>query len=249
MNKKNLIRIDNLDEEVYRIFPLHRIEEIFKSNKLVLVKPAIWDDPFENFLLRCTAVEEDGTEVGLDSIANSWYGLCWTLKPDSDAMWRIYSPNKDGIRVKTTIRKLVEAIWEPDNSLSSLRYFIGKVSYQSREEIENFLKTTSFWSIARGGQNTGFAETLLVKRNEFEHENEVRILTCSNDEKSDLRIDGGLYKIPIEPNKFIDEICIDPRLSDKDAATAINKIQTVGYTGNIIQSELYKLRVTKIKIA
>lgn len=246
--KRNIIRIDNLDQEIYRIFPLYRIEEMLSSQRLILVKPNVWDDPFENFLLNCTAVEEDGTEVGLSVMAASWFGLCWTLNVDSDAMWRIYSQKKDGIRIKTTIRKLFNAAWEVNNTFSPLKYFIGKVSYHSREELEKFLKDTSFWSIASGGQNDGFAKTLLMKRTEFEHENEVKILVNIAVTDNDQRIEGSLYKISINTNNFIDEICIDPRLSNDEANVLKEKIKALGYAGTINQSELYKLRITRIKM-
>lgn len=41
---------------------------------------------------------------------SDFYGQCWTLKSTSDAMWRIYSPKKDAVRVRTTIRKLAESL-------------------------------------------------------------------------------------------------------------------------------------------
>lgn len=249
MSERNIIGIDDLDQEIYRIFPVHRIEEMFSSQRLTLVKPQVWDDPFENFLLNCTAVEEDGTEVGLSVLAASWFGQCWTLNADSDAMWRIYGQKKDGIRIKTTIRKLFSAAWEPHNTFSFLKYFVGKVSYHTREELESFLRDTSFWSIAIGGQNDGFAKTLLMKRTEFIHENEVRILVNIAVTDNDKRIEGILYKIPINTNDFIDEICIDPRLSDIEANVLKEKIKALGYAGAINQSELYKLRITRIKMA
>jgi hypothetical protein len=249
MNTNNLIRIDDLDQEVFRIDKIDRIEQMFSDNMLVLVRPAMWEDPFENFLLKCSAVEPDGTIVALDNLANSWYGSCWTLNSDSDAMWRIYSQKKDGIRLKSTVRKLAEAIWETQNLFSSLKYFIGKVQYLPRTDIEKILQRTSFWNLAAGGQNSAFAETLLLKRTEFEHENEIRILACSSNDPLDPRTNGDLYKIPINSNYFIEELCIDPRLSDAEAETVKNKLQRFGYSGQITQSELYKLKITQIKIA
>ena len=38
------------------------------------------------------------------------YGQCWTKTRESDAMWRIYSPNKNGVRIMTTPRKLLTAL-------------------------------------------------------------------------------------------------------------------------------------------
>jgi len=47
--KNNLIFLDDkdLDKPIYRIFSFSRLKEIFDTNQLTLVKPKLWDDPFE----------------------------------------------------------------------------------------------------------------------------------------------------------------------------------------------------------
>lgn len=49
-----------------------------------------------------------GAPVSFSGLADDWYGQCWSLLEESDAMWRIYSPkaSDEAIKVKTTIRKL-----------------------------------------------------------------------------------------------------------------------------------------------
>jgi hypothetical protein len=235
MNKKNLIHIADLDQEVFRIFPLHRIEELFLNNMLVLMRPWMWKDPFENFLLKCSVVDQDGSIVSLDNLAKEWNCLCWTLNADSDAMWRIYSHDKKGIRVKTTIRKLAEAIWDPKNRFSSLKYFIGKVQYYPNSGNRRLFEPYFLLVYVYRRQNTGFAETLLIKRTEFEHEKEIRILANSNDATPDPRANGDLYSIPIDPNLFIDELCIDPRLDVAEVDMIQIKLRGIGYKGPIIQ--------------
>ncbi len=249
MNPNNLIRIENQDTPIFRICRFKRLLQLLIEKELVLFKPKEWEDPFENFLLKCKVNTSNGEVGTLESIANSWYGLCWTLNPDSDAMWRIYSQDKDGLQIKTTIRKLAENLWEPTNKASSIKYFIGKVEYKSREQIENFLSQTSFQDVALGGDNIGFAETLLIKRTAFEHENEVRIL--ANDlgpSNPDPRVKGDFYTIPINPNDLIDEICIDPRLNDKEVVSLKSIIKGLGYTGITTQSDLYKLNNISINL-
>lgn len=249
MNSQNLIRIENQDLPIFRIFKINRVEQLFSEKRLILVKPKQWEDPFENFLLKCKVVTPDGEIGSLEEIANSWYGLCWTLNSDSDAMWRIYSPNKDGIRIKTTINKLANALWETTNGANIIKYFIGKVEYRTRQDIENFLTKTSFQDMTLGGDNKKLAETLLIKRTAFEHENEVRML--ANDlgpSNPDPRVEDDLYKIPIDPNDFIEEMCIDPRLNDKEVLSVENRICQFGYKGKIIQSDLYRLGEITIKL-
>ncbi|EPK9348293.1 TPA: DUF2971 domain-containing protein, partial [Klebsiella pneumoniae] len=113
---KNAININNIDTPVYRIFSYERFIELITTNQLVLVQPSMWDDPYENFFLKTEVVSDDGEFGSLESLCNSWYGQCWTENEDTDAMWRIYSPEKRGVRVKTTIRKLFLTLYDTSDT-------------------------------------------------------------------------------------------------------------------------------------
>lgn len=240
----NAIDIIDLDEKIYRIFSISRFKELLITKKLVLVNPEKWDDPFENFFLKANAIEPDGTLVSLEDISKSWFGQCWTYTKDSDALWRIYSSKKDGIRVTTTIRKLFSQIWDDTDEFKFLNYFISAVKYKSRSEIESFMNNTSFLNIATGGQNDGFAKLLCIKRNEFSHENEIRVLTFDNNKKGN----DGCYEVDIEYQDIFEEICLDPRLEDIEFQNLKNEIKKYSGSIPITQSDLYKISFNPIKL-
>ena len=132
--KDHLIHLteEDLDKPIYRIFSFKRLEEIFKEKKLTLAKPKKWDDPFENFILNSTGTLPDGREFQI-GFRDNYYGQCWSLTVESDAMWRIYSPEKDGVKVKTTIRKLFQPLFEAgeiyhktDGTPFNTSSFVGK---------------------------------------------------------------------------------------------------------------------------
>src|SRR3989304_5726592 len=133
--KNNFVDIDNPDLYIYRVFKANRLIEMFKTKKLVLVKPELWDDPFENFLIKSSTPLPSGGIMSFRGVADCFYGQCWTLNQESDAMWRIYSPDKNGAKVKTTIRRLHKAIYNPNNEFASLSYYISKVMHMTEEEI------------------------------------------------------------------------------------------------------------------
>jgi hypothetical protein len=110
--KENLIFLKekDLDKPIYRIFSFERLKQIFDEQQLTLVKPSLWDDPFENFILNSTGRLPDGRVFEI-RFRNTFYGQCWSLTRESDAMWRIYSPDKNGVKVKTTIRKLFSSFF------------------------------------------------------------------------------------------------------------------------------------------
>ncbi len=185
-----------------------------------------------------------GAVYSLESIAKSWYGQCWTFTEDSDALWRIYSPKKNGVRVTTTVRKLFSLIWDETDKFKSLNYFIGSAKYKDRKEIEDFMNNTSFWAMALSGQNDGFAKLLCIKRNEFKHENEVRLLIDDPNNKGR----DGYYGVDIEYQNIFEEICLDPRLKEDEFEKLKSEIEP--FVGSILikQSDLYKVSFQPIKL-
>jgi len=244
--EENILNFNSLDTKIYRIFSIEHFKDLLKSKELVLVNPAKkLDDPFENFFLKTEVVLPDGIKTKLDDLQNKWYVQCWTYKKESDALWRIYSPCKNGVRVSTTARKLFDSIYNENEDLPFLRYFVGNVNYIPQKEIEDFLTGSSFWDIAAGGSNNNFAKLLCIKRPEFDHEEEVRILV--NDINGNIG-DGELYRIPFEIENVFDDVCLDPRYNDVEYKKIKKEIEDLGCNLPISQSQLYKLTITQIRL-
>lgn len=241
----NGLNIENWDATIYRVIPMHRFIQLINTQKNGLVNPARWDDPFENFFLKNNAVASDGTPISLRSISESWYGQCWTFNEDSDAMWRIYSPGKNGVRISTTIRKIFSSFYDTSDKFASLKFLIGTVSYVDKQEFETFLTETTFTNLALGGQPHEFAKTLLMKRPEFSHEKEVRLLF--HDAENNKGKGGvALFKFPWQT--IIQEIALDPRLAPSTFISEKQKLVSLGCTLPVYQSDLYKFTPTSIRI-
>lgn len=114
------------DTKLYRTIPLKRLGELFANRKNVLVRPKLWDDPFENIALS-SPVEIKG-QAGTFGFREDYYGQCLTTEGISDAIWRIYSSDKRGLRIRTTVDKLLGQLaagFDPD--LARIRCFVGRV--------------------------------------------------------------------------------------------------------------------------
>lgn len=178
---------------------------MFDEERNALVWPTKWDDPFENFILR-SPVRTSAGEIGEFGFHQDVYGQCWTLHKASDAMWRIYSPNKDAIRLRTTVGKLLDSLCAANEGKEGDSCFIGKVSYPKQKELEEFARTV----FANGLTAEAVARSLLAKRKAFEHEREVRIIFFEGDK---VVHKDGVYKYPLNPHAVFDQIMIDPRMS------------------------------------
>lgn len=152
-------------------------------------------------------------------------------------MWRIYSPDKNCIRIKTTINKLLDSICVATLDQSNCGHCVGRVQYLTEKELLDKAKATfgnngevSFGNLFR---------SLLVKRKAFKHENEIRLLFC------DWSLSAGtndLYKYKIEPHKLISQIMIDPRIQWKEFKNIEKNIrEKTSYEGDIKRSLLYRL--------
>ena len=244
--QKNILKIEDLDLEIYRIFSYKWFIELLKSKKNGLVRTSKWDDPFENFFLKSKFKDENGELIDAIGIANSWYGQCWSKTNESDALWRIYSPEKNGIKIKTTVKKLFSNFYRDSEDFASLKYLIGAVQYYSRNQIEESFNDFSFMDLASGGQPHNFAKTLLTKRLEFNHENEIRLLYCDSSNKF---ADTDVVKFDFPWEKIIEEIVLDPRMSSDEFDKYYNEIDTlVDSKIKISQSELYKVTFPSRKL-
>lgn len=223
------------DNFVYRIVSCKRLFELFELRQNVLVKPKKWEDPFENFILKCRIQLPDGRHATFD-FQNQFFGQCWTLQSASDAMWRIYSPDSNAVRIRSTIRKVAESLWAYSGIWAPHEVFVGKVQYLSDKKLEKFAKSI-FHSEDGFLSMRMFAKTLLVKRNAFKHEREVRLIFRPR-QKSKAKRD--LFHYPVDPHRLIDQIMIDPRMGELQVNKLKREIKTrTGFGGPIKRSLLY----------
>lgn len=92
-----------------------------------------------------------------DVCINSWhmnYG-------ESDAMWKLYLKNENGIAIQSTYKRLTESFNDSQNEI-----YIGKVKYIDYDK----------WKIPENSKLNAFIPFIL-KRESFEHEKELRALT------------------------------------------------------------------------
>ncbi|ASL40921.1 MULTISPECIES: DUF2971 domain-containing protein [Acetobacter] len=230
----NMFDLD-MDTKIYRVFPLVRVLDLFEKSENVLVRPKLWDDPFENFFLGAR-VFSGVQEVDISDISKSWYGQCWTTVAESDAMWRIYSPNKDGVCVGTTVGKLFGSFYDKDATISTLENFIGRVEYKAQNDIASIAKNFSFSDLSHGGGNIQFARSLLLKREEFRHEHEVRILFCDTRKKY---LGSDIVPFNFNAADLIDSVVFDPRLDRRIVHALSVTITSLGYNKDIERSRLY----------
>lgn len=216
---KNVLNDLDLDTPIYKFFPLKHISALLQGS-LYVGKVSVWEDVYENFLFKQNFSLVDGTPVKADNLIECNFGQSWTSSDETDAMWRIYSDIHQGclndsfedmaIRIKTTARKLFDAVYTDDNCMAST--YIGAVCYLSQLELNGWLSELHLDASANLART--MAESLFMKRIEFQHEHEVRIIISYA--QDDSRVTEKGITFAINPANFIDEYLIDPRLVNTD---------------------------------
>jgi len=236
LSDENFIDLSNADRDrcIYRIISLSRLFELFSSCENVFVKPKRWDDPFENFILR-SRIRFPSGEIYSHGNREAIYGQCWTLQSASDAMWRIYSPHGNAVRIRITPRRLAQSI-VGSSAVRPHTVRIGKVSYLGQAALVRFARR----SFKTGEFDYGaMGRTLLVKRLAFRHEREVRALIFASVDEA-AKSDSDLLQCPVNPHALVDQVMLDPRYTAENAESVKKRIfSETDFHGEILRSLLY----------
>lgn len=207
----------DLDKPIYKYIPLKYVLQMLKTKQLYMSKVKDWEDTYENFYLK-QDFRVKGMMLRADHLANQVYGQSWTLQNESDAMWRIYSNikkiNDVAIKVKTTSRKLFDAIYTDDACMATTS--IGLVQYLYKNELNKWLKSLNLTGAQDFGKHV--VPSMYMKRKPFAHEMEVRPIVFLDHDAG-----PGLF-YDIDPNILFDEYVIDPRLDNATATKVMTKL-------------------------
>ena len=233
----NYLNIKEEDKEkyIYRIISFEKLMEMFETEKMTLFKPRLWEDPFENYILNY--FEKDYKKENFDfNFRNSLYANCWSLNNRSDALWRIYSPSKNGVCIRSTIMKLFKSLYDKGGHYSKISCFIGKVIYLPQgvinKKLDNFKKNFN-----KNPIGSGLADTLLFKRTAFEYEKEIRLIS-----HEPIPNNQDYYKYDFYPHLVIDQVTFDPRMGENAYKSFSSYFKDMTqFKGKVRKSSLYKI--------
>jgi len=252
--RRNLIGIADPTIALYRTFRLVYFRKTLTKRTMALVAPHLWDDPFENLVAKCLITDMRGEKCRdrfLGNIRKPVYGQCWSLASESDALWRIYSTvrknpttqrndavDDEGVKVRVSAECLLSTLWNGCASYPDDACFLGKVSYlpekkavqQVADEIGRSLHEA--YSTGRG-----HAESLLIKREPFDHEREVRLVYVDLPPAPDI---PRIQLVQIDPNALFDEVILDPRLGADDVRDREAEFRKLGLDSPVRRSDLYQ---------
>ena len=84
--------------------------------------------------------------------------------------------------------------------------------------------------------NKNRAQSLLLKRRAFAHEDEVRLIWVNKDQRGA----NDPLTINVDPNDFIDDVRFDPRIIEFERKERQERANALGYEGPFSNSMLYQ---------
>lgn len=237
----------SLDSTIHRIFQIPFIFDDIETGRISLVNihPLVFNDRYENPLLDKVFVDEGGDSITLNGIMKHYYGLSWTMEEKENPYWWVlYTHDNRGIRITTKAEKVMNEITNLENPSSMLQYRIGKVSYHDEQEIERWINEAHYSDFLDSlGQHT--ALSLMALRTDHSDEKEARLLYkhMPNDldnifTRDKVLLEESICRHPFLWNSVIDEIVLDPRLSEKDYRYHESQLRGLGITCSIRESSL-----------
>ena len=257
------IEAQELDRPLHRIFPLWRLEEALRLRRLTLVKPSVWPDPREDpcamFGLQSQTNPTRPMQQLAPYLAQAW-AQCWSFEANSDVLWRAYSrvvldplskrntdPANEGVRVTTTVRKIIAAAEQWAKGAADCHFFIARVLYEDETEFGQSLANKLSKSAGPRAFSTpqARADSLFVKRGMFRHEDEVRLLCVG---PGRLHEGDSIRHFQIDPNSLFDEIRFDPRLISFERREREEMLRKRGFEGTVFEDPSYLPVLTTIQV-
>ncbi len=220
-----LYKIKN-NTPIFRYLSIGQFLSFLEKRKTYLTKITAWDDPYEDITRNLQVINSAYRSHEFRTFKD-YYAQSWSLVGDSDAMWRIYSTNKLGIRLQTRVEKLRQIIGIEKGLCGKVIYFKSM-----REGLLKLNKEPS-------NENLNNLRLALLKRPAFTHEKEVRLISnkkyfSQHDSNYDF------LEFDLNPTQFIENILIDPRSPDWYVETVQEYCKRYGLTIKVQKSQLYK---------
>jgi hypothetical protein len=195
--------------ELFRYTSIDRFLELLSDDSLIFLNPSTWSDPYERYYIEKKYYVSKVPETL--PIKESAFCLCLSGTKSSEALWKVYAPKEDGVRLTFKVSKLVSAL----DKVIDCDFYIGKVDYQTTSEFSRL--KINHGDLLQDIRNNRIGEQqlklILKKRIAFDYENEIRIIAIPKRmPPKKTPKDTMIYKSKVGIKSFTTEYLFDPRL-------------------------------------
>ncbi len=233
----NSFAIDPKDQ-LARIMRLDHFIQLLVTQTHYMSAPLAWEDPWEakiyRNIIRYYRKRLGNADHSFEDVLKQFFASCWSRQPDDLAMWQGYTSRVLDYRLRcvqvvTTAKDLFSAF----NVNTQRKLTLGGIVYLSSTEIKRLHKRLAP-NYANGkllGCKNMDLYPLFIKRRDFAHENEVRLVYQASPKELDREETQRGEKVKYlsikiaDMKRFIHKIILDPWCSQKDANSIKSYIQ------------------------
>lgn len=242
------------DTPIYRFFDFFALVDTIRNKRLRFSAASTFPDKNEGLeiiynSLQAVVESSDGSYSGItnqddllrihSTLKGSSFVSSWTRTADSIALWSLYSADKCGVQISSTLSKLKTAVedFTYRNSMQSQFNRFGlidgvpyafvqggairEVSYENLRALhEDIIGNDKRQQVLSELKRKGIFEFFTLKDKAYIHEDEIRgIVTCGLATPSEPKapfadsapwLDGNHVYVDIHGN-FVESVAIDPR--------------------------------------
>ena len=200
---------------IWKYMSLEHALEMIETQKLYLVNPKVWKDPYESFFVEASYKGEPDSKsyAELFTPPKQLYCTCFTDAYQNDAQWNLYSGDDMAVMIGFDVEKLLNAFSECRTKL-----FIGRVNYVEGGWAKCRELTALDKESIKKGNIKVLLSLMLRKRINYSYEREIRLMCLEKD--SDKEKEGILVSIP----KIMDSI-VRIRVSPKVGSQTIKMLK------------------------
>lgn len=238
------------ETEIFRYVSMEVFLSMVERRENWLSHISKWDDPFEGYAFRGDDKDDELINVygecSRRDLYRNYFGQSWTLcSSESDMRWRAYCPNRDGVRIKSTVGQLKRSLIVKSRDSALRATCFNRVFYFPRELLRKKLE------LLRKKQSPG-VEMLFVKAEEFRDESEYRVVVdrvlvekIGKAGAKFLGPEAGFLKYKLEAGgitgslALFNEILVDPRMENLQFERLKSRIAHAGVTCRVLKSKVY----------
>ena len=235
---------------LYKYMDLESALLCLDNRNLRFVEPTQWDDQYEGRFYNAKYYNDNEKRQLISPEKTPLlYACCFTTKRENEAAWTLYSHNRSGlasrcVEFRLNRRELFDTLSNyafANIDLDQGKYpsiFFGNVIYENKSDIDYLHNRNSihYHKYFDSFSLECYLDLLLLKRNAFEHEKEMRIFIVptnqKNKEKTRRTRNGEFYKgktpqclyVPICWEHLVEEVRIDKNCSKYEKSILQSKL-------------------------
>ena len=209
--------------------------DLLQNNRLWFANPVEWEDPFESRFLIANLQDSKTSKVDVFPWSNKVFCACFTNCAASEAHWK--RSGEDSIMLHFNRQILLDNLRKlPDN----MQVYIGRVEYKETRDITKADLTKIPFNKPvpnKGNINDYCARLLLLKRNAFRYEEEIRVMIVINVNNGKKKGEYFLQWDAME--KMISTITLFP-FKNEDSNLKLAQFLSSNFAVKVVKSRLYR---------